>query len=159
MSSGEYGHILLAVDFEDESQQVIERGCRLRDLFGTRLTLLHVVGHIPQGVEYSIGISPGEVILPEGLDLEKELVETAQAQLDILGERIGVPQQHRLIRLGRTSRMILDTARELNADLIVIGAHERHGLFALLGAVSPSVVKREVCDVLTVHIDAEEANS
>ena len=156
MSTGDYTHILLAVDFENESRQVLERGCRLRDLFQARLSLLHVVGNIPQGIEYSPGVLPGEVMLPESFDLENQLVETAKDQLDALGERIGVPKEDRLIRLGRTSRMILDTALELDVDLIVIGAHQRHGLFSLLGAVSPAVVKREVCDVLTVRIDAED---
>jgi len=153
MSRGEYTHILLAVGLEVEDGAVIDRGCRLRDLFQARLTLLHVVGNVPKGIDYSSDLLTGEVALPESFDLENQLIAAAKDQLDALGERIGVPPGDRQIRLGKASKMILEAARELNVDLIVIGARERRGLFSLLGWVSPSVVKHEVCDVLAVHID------
>ncbi len=47
---------------------------------------------------------------------------------------------------------VLNAAKELNADLIVMGTHGRRGLErALLGSVAEKVVRMARIPVLTVH--------
>ncbi|MBK1701031.1 universal stress protein [Thiococcus pfennigii] len=155
MSESIYRHLLLAVDFAPESEPVIARAERLREDLGARLTLLHIVESVPPAIEYMPMSYSGEAILPEGLELEGELLEVARAQIDALGERLGVPPADRLIKIGTTGYMIDETAADLGADLIVVGNKGRHGLHALLApSTSKAVLRAQTCDLLCVHLEA-----
>lgn len=60
-----------------------------------------------------------------------------------------VPFEHRLL-LGDPAGEIVELAREVNADLIVMASHGRTGLRRLLmGSVAEAVVRRAPCSVLT----------
>ena len=152
METMDYKHLLLAVDFEKESEPVIARAVWLQKLLGARLTLLHVTEHIPPAMDYmSLGYS-GDIALPENAALEKELIELVKGQLDSLGDRISVPAEDRLVRIGPTGHIIDTVAAELGADLVVIGSHGRHGLMGLFGSTAKSVLRELTCDLLVVKI-------
>ena len=53
---------------------------------------------------------------------------------------------------GNVKGEILRVARELQADLIVIGAHERHGLSILVNLTEDTVLHGSPCDVLAVRL-------
>lgn len=56
------------------------------------------------------------------------------------------------VRTGKAEQAIIDYAREIGADLIVIGTHGRTGLsHLLLGSVAEKLVRLATCPVLTVH--------
>lgn len=140
-----YEHLLLAVDFSPETDSVVERARQLREQWQARLSLLHVVEHLP--MSYS-----GDLVLPDDFDLEQELLDVAKKQMASLGERLGVPEDDRHIEIGSTGRTVLHLAAELGADLIVLGSHGRHGLAALLGSTARTVLNGAPCDVLAVRI-------
>ncbi len=152
METRGFTHLLLAVDFEPESELVIARAVSLRDLFGARLSLLHVVEHVPPAMEYMPLGFAGEVSVPDDLALEEELMGLARRQMDALGNRLEVSGADRLIRVGPTGHTIDETAGEIGADLIVIGSRGRHGLLGLFGSTAKSVLRSVDCDVLCVHI-------
>jgi nucleotide-binding universal stress UspA family protein len=52
---------------------------------------------------------------------------------------------------GDAAEQLVEKARELDADLIVIGRRSRNPVRALLGSVSARVVRRAHCDVLVVR--------
>ncbi len=145
MSAADYEHLLLAVDFAPETEAVVERALQLKERCQARLTLLHVVEHLP--MSYS-----GDLVLPDDFDLEQELLEVAKKQMAALGERMGVGAENRHIELGTTGRTILRFASDLDVDLIILGSHGRHGLAALLGSTARSVLNGASCDVLAVRI-------
>lgn len=79
--------------------------------------------------------------------LRGELVEYATA---VLGDQ---PYNAR-VTAGQPIPSILECARELPADLIVVGTHLHHGWSrVLLGSVSDGVLFRSECPVLTVAAD------
>ena len=87
MSVSKYSRILTAVDFSAHSEHLIARAIQLRDLFGARLNLLHVVEYLPMA--YS-----GDLVLPEGFDLEQELLDVASRQMAAgLAEMFGMDQE------------------------------------------------------------------
>jgi universal stress protein A len=147
MTAQVYRHLLLAVDFAPETESVIARAQQLRDQYAARLSLLHVVEYLPMA--YS-----GDLVMPEDFDLERELVEVAKRQMELLGRRLGVPSAGCHIETGGTGRTILRIAEELGVDLIVLGSHGRHGLAALLGSTARTVLNGASCDVLAVRIKA-----
>ncbi|MEY6433662.1 universal stress protein [Thioalkalicoccus limnaeus] len=157
MSDSTYRHLLLATDLTPEGQPVIERAKQLRDIFGARLTLLHILANLPTAVEYMPMSYSGDMILPKGFDLENELLTLARAQLDELGEILSVPPPDRLIKIGTTGYRIDATADELGVDLIVIGNRGRHGLRALFApSTSKAVLRVQSCDVLCVPIGGRD---
>lgn len=145
MSGVNYEHLLLAVDFSPETENVVERAAWLEEQCGSRLSLLHVVEYLP--MSYS-----GDLVLPDDFDLEQELLEVARKQMDQLGDKLGVPESNRRIEIGGTGHTILQVAEEIGADLIVLGSHGRHGLAALLGSTARSVLNGAKCDVLAVRV-------
>ncbi len=145
MALTNYGHILLAVDFSPETGRVVERGAQLKERYGARLSLVHVVEYMP--MSYS-----GDLVLPEDFDLERELVEIARKQMSDLGQQLGIPEAQRFVEVGVTGKTLLRVAQEQAVDLIVIGSHGRHGLAALLGSTARTVVNGAICDVLAVRI-------
>jgi universal stress protein A len=148
-----YKHLLLAADFEEESEPVVERARRLRDLLGARLSLLHVVEHIPPAVELMpLGLS-GESSLPDDLALEEELLGIARRQLGALGDRLGVPESDRLVRVGPVAHLIDETAAEIGADLVVVGGRGHRGLLGLFGSTAKGVLSGLCCDVLCVRLE------
>ncbi|MGB5834419.1 MAG: universal stress protein [Thiohalocapsa sp.] len=152
MSEHVYRHLLLAVDFAPESEIVIERALALRDALGARLTLINVVEYVPPGTEYAGGAFVAEPVLPEEFQLEQELIEVAVKELDLLGERIGVPPGDRIVEFGPTGRSIEHVAKDLAVDLIVVGDRDHNWLTNLFGSTSRSLLRHEVCDLLAVRI-------
>lgn len=152
-----YTHILVAVDFTPENEVVVQRALMMRDRFHARMTLVHVVEYVAPGSEYAAGAFVAEPILPDDGRLEQELVEIARKEIDALGERMGVETADRIIEIGPTGRGIQQVARDIQADLVIVGVHERNWLARLLGSTPQSLLKHEVCDLLAVRLEAETA--
>ena len=54
--------------------------------------------------------------------------------------------------IGSPAREIRNVARYIQADLMVVGGHGKHGLELLLGSVSSGVTHGAACDLLIVRI-------
>ena len=55
--------------------------------------------------------------------------------------------------LGQPAREIRELAKKIEADLIILGGHGRHGWELLFGSTSSSLTHGAGCDLLIVHID------
>ena len=63
-----------------------------------------------------------------------------------------VPNSKAMLKHGLPWGTILETIKELEVDLVVMGTHGRHGVgHALLGSVAEKVVRLATVPVLTVH--------
>ena len=56
------------------------------------------------------------------------------------------------VEVGSVKHEILRFAEEQDCDLIVIGAHGRHGVATLLGSTANAVLHGTKCDVLCVRL-------
>ena len=85
---------------------------------------------------------------------EVEMETAAKKKFDRLAEKLGIPKEKCLIPSGQAEPMILEAAKRLKADLIVVGSHGRHGLsLMLLGSTANSVLHNAPCDVLAVRVE------
>ena len=142
-----YQHVLLALDYSEQTAVYVgERAKAIAERNGARITLLHVVEEVT--------ISAGYELMPLLPDLpDQNLLNEAQQSLARLAERLNLPQAEKVaVTAVSTKEGITDTARQLHADLIVVGSHERHGLALLLGSTANSVLHAAPCDVLAVRI-------
>ncbi len=86
----------------------------------------------------------------------KECVEHAETQIRSLFPN-AVPDLTTEVVIGSPQRVIVETAQEWGADLIVVGSHG-YGFWSrlMLGSVSNSVVHHAPCSVLVVRTAAAE---
>lgn len=142
-----YKSILVAHDFSDSGAKAFQRALVLSKQFGARLQLLHVVEYIVP-IDTSFG-----VISPFDGDLTDQLMASARKRLIDLAENHHISSEHCQVELGSPKIEIIRIAEMIEADLIVLGCHGRHGLGLLLGSTAASVVNHGVCDVLSVRHD------
>jgi universal stress protein A len=66
-----------------------------------------------------------------------------------------IPEDHQHLIFGRPEAEIHRVAEELEADLIVVGSHGRHGLALLLGSTANGVLHGAKTDVLAVRVGSD----
>ena len=144
----DYQHILVATDATPESDRVAIRAARTAALNGSKITLLHVLAHMPTDM-------PVEPVPPEGVDKIEWFCNDARNNLEALARRTGLSAVDIAVEVTADSakKEIIRFAHEHAIDLIIIGAHERHGIAFLHGATTDGVVHKAPCDVLLVHMD------
>ncbi len=142
----EYQNILIAVDFTPEHTQVTDRAVWLAKQSGARLSLIHVVEFV------HIDLA-NELVLPQDMELQTRLLETATTRLQEVAEGLEVAGEvQQWVELGTTKLEITRVAEEQNVDLIVLGSHSRHGIGLLLGSTANAVLHGAPCDVLAVRV-------
>jgi universal stress protein A len=141
-----YQHILLAVDFFEQSELVIEKAKNLADKYQAILSIIHVVDNLPV-TDTSYGATS-----PFDMDLTSILMENAKKRLNQLAKDLGIPEQNTHLELGSPKSEIIRIAEDINADLIVVGSHGRHGFALLLGSTANGVLHHATCDVLAVRL-------
>lgn len=139
-----YKNILLASDFSPEAEQAEQRAVDLAKIYNAQLSLVHVVDYYP-----SMQLEGGLAMLP---NIEERLNEKAAEDMDACVARLTIELKNTRIGHGPPKGVIIDYAREIGADLIVLGSHGRHGLGLLLGSTATGVLHIAECDVLAVRV-------
>lgn len=141
-----YQHILLAVDFFEQAETVINRATDLVNRYQAKLSIIHVVDSLPiTDAGYGADI-------PFNLDLTAELMESAKKRLAELAKKLNVPKDCQWLEMGSPKTEIIRIATENQVDLCVVGSHGRHGLALLLGSTANGVLHHAQCDVLAVRL-------
>jgi universal stress protein A len=139
-----YKNILLASDFSPEAERAERRAVEVANKYGAQLSLVHVVDYYP-----SMQLEGGLAMLP---NIEERLNEKAKEDLDACVLRLDIKLQDTHIGHGPPKGVIIDYANEIEADLIVLGSHGRHGFGLLLGSTATGVLHIAKCDVLAVRV-------
>ncbi len=146
-----YSKVLAVLDLSEDSDRIAHRAAEMAAAQDQcQLTLLHVVELIP--------VEPLNDALLPSVQIESELRDRARLRLSALAETLHPVAQTR-VETGSVKAEILRVARELAADLIVIGSRERHGLSILVNLTEDTVLHAAPCDVLAVRLHAKRAAS
>ncbi len=140
----EYSHILAAVDLTEESHIVAKRACALRSVYGAKISCLHVIE--PLSLAY------GGDIPMDLSSIQEQIQETAKLHLAEFARSLKIPEEDQHLIFGRPETEIHSLAKQIGADLIVVGSHGRHGLALLLGSTANGVLHGAPCDVLAVRV-------
>jgi len=142
--------ILVAFDFSDTSMNALTYGNQLARAFGARLHVVHVADVISTSAAQ---------FYPEGPhDPEAKASELAMHQLRAVIAADGMKDAKPAVRVAADpAREIVDYAKEIHTDLIVIGTHGRTGVSRfLMGSVAEHVVRTAPCPVLVVRPSEHE---
>ena len=143
----EFRRILCPVDFSDASRHAVDHAVAIAGWYGSHVTALHVL-QTPPAFE------------PPILFAERGGVKNLSADRELVLRRLNdwmqpaasaMVQWDARIDDGVPAECVLQYARVLPADLVVIGSHGRSGfLHLVLGSVAEKVLRQASCPVLTV---------
>ena len=140
--------ILLATDGSEEAELAALSAVDLADATDSELHVVHV-GVVPSFlVSYPGTLGYNGKLYEQIQEQSRELLRKESWQVKVAGGTVA--RAH--LRMGEVDLEIVSLAKELGADLIVMGSRGLGGVRrALIGSVSDSVVRHAHCPVLVVR--------
>ncbi|MEM7657201.1 MAG: universal stress protein [Bacteroidota bacterium] len=138
--------LLVAVDFGPQTDQLLAKTIAWAKAFEAKVWLVHIAAPEPDFVGYDIG---PQYIRDTRADLLREEHRNLQSYANLI-QKQGMDAEGLLIQ-GATVDMIVEEAKKLEVDLIIMG-HDEHGwLYQLLmGSTAAGVIKKADIPVLIV---------
>jgi nucleotide-binding universal stress UspA family protein len=144
--------ILAPVDFSDVTDAVVQAAGEIAKAFQASLYLLHIAPPDP----YFVGYEPGPQTVRDTIaqQIHKEQHQLQELESQVKGKGYDV---HALLVQGATTEKILQEAKRLEADMIVVGSHGHGALQKLLvGSVAEGILRKAPCPVLIVPRSARK---
>jgi len=146
MKTKKVNKVLIALDYNPTAQKVAEAGFSMAKSMNAEVVLLHV---ITDPVFYSSeGYSPimgftGYTYTGEVQPVSADGLKTATLEyLDKSKQHLGDNTIQTMVKEGDFADSILEAAKEVNADIIVIGSHSRKWLENIvMGSVTEKVLR------------------
>lgn len=128
-----YDNILIATDGSEKSDASVSHGLDLAEAFDAHVHALYV---IETEATYILTVGLGEEEMTEYKEYGEETVSdvanrAAERGLDATG----------VVRTGSVAPEIVDTAEEIDADLIVVGKQGRGAIEKYLGSTAEKVAR------------------
>lgn len=145
--------ILFPTDFSQGARAAMDYALSLAQDYEAKLILLYVIQDI----------SIAEWYIPSSIsaaDLIEDMQKSAEREMDKWSAEAEtkVPAVERMVRRGVPFVEIIGTAKEKQADMVVIGTHGRTGIdHMLFGSTAEKVVRKSPCPVLTVRTMGTES--
>lgn len=137
-------HVVTAIDLDDTARIALDTALRLAGPNG-RITVLHIVAsaaHVRKDAR-----SASEAMF--------NAEPRVRAIVDRVLSRIPNGRRRRIdieIGAGNTADQIVDLAIDVEADMIVVGTHDRHGLERIaFGSTAAEVMRRAPCTVVVAR--------
>jgi nucleotide-binding universal stress UspA family protein len=140
--------ILLATDGSEESELAAMRAVDLAERTDSELHLVHV-GVVPIFLKSYPGVLGYERKLYKELEeVSRELLRKQSWRVKVAGGTVAGTH----LRMGEVDLEIVALAKELGADLIVMGCRGHRGIRrAIEGSISDAVIRHAPCPVLVVR--------
>ena len=137
--------VLIALDYDPTAQKVAEAGYALAKAMMAEVVLLHVIADPAyySSTAYSPvmgfgGFADMDFLQPDVIDMLKN---SSQNFLDKSKHHLYDDTIQTLVKEGNVADAIADTAKELHADIVVMGSHSRKWLESIvMGSVTEKVL-------------------
>jgi nucleotide-binding universal stress UspA family protein len=149
--------ILIAIDYDPTAQKVAETGYSWAKSMKAQIVLLHVIADPTyySSLEYSpiTGFAGYMDMSNNRLDSPDGLKKASQQYLDKTIRHLGDIKIKTIIKEGDFAKTILNTAKELKADLIIMGSHSRNWLETIvMGSVTEKVLHGTSIPLLIIPV-------
>jgi len=147
--------IIVAVDFSNATQGVIEKAQQMAKAFAAELRLFHVMEPEPSYTAY--GFTPNEFPALHAYQQEAKRRATDKLQQLLKESEIELPKVTAEVAEGSALRCIAEYVKTTDADLLILGSHG-HGAIAslLLGSVAEGMVRKAMVPTLVVPAPRED---
>lgn len=148
-------NVLIALDFTPSSQYVAETGYNFAKNLGANVCLAHVLSDAPY---YPIQYLPIEgfsfVDISNSMVVNEELHTHSQEFLSKMALHLGGQGITTKILEGDVYESLINYAKEISADLMVVGVHERKGFSRLFeGETSVKLLHHSKIPVLVIPVN------
>lgn len=130
--------IMVAVDLGPQSEKALAWGKAMADSYQARLIVVHATP--------SIEGRTGEYFDP---DWKKHLAAEAKVEVDKIQEKVACNAEV-MIESGDAPEVVCSAAKQVQADLLVIGRGSAAGVFGRLRANAYSIIRQSPCPVASV---------
>lgn len=148
--------LLVPHDFSACAAQALALAADLAEQHGARITVMHAT-ELPENLDAGTRVKPPGEAEPVRADVYT--LRGARARIDELLEPLrarGLDVRSVAV-VGDVSEAILETARAVGADAIVMGTHGRRGLsHLLLGSIAEKIVRHASVPVVTTRLPSPE---
>lgn len=155
MKTDKINRVLIALDYNPTAQKVAEFGFSMAKSMDAEVILLHVMTD-PE-FYYTAGYSPimgftGEMDMgPVQMDSVERLKMASLQYLEKSKQHLGNDAIRTMVKEGDFADSILETAKEVHANIIVLGSHSRKWLEnVLMGSVTEKVMRHTSIPLLIV---------
>lgn len=139
-------NILVAINFDKNDQLLLDKAFELANPFNAKLWLVHIAAPEHDFVGYEVGPQHIRDIRAEELRKEHKLIQKLANTL----EKKGVTTEALLIH-GATVEMIIEEAKKLHADMVIVGRSKRNFFYkTFVGSISKGIIKKSTIPVLIV---------
>lgn len=137
MKTNKIRKVLIAMDYDESSKKVAEQGFSMAQAMNAETILLHIISEQP--VYYSEYSYMREL----RVDFTGNLEDSTQKFLDKTKKHLENESIKTIIKVGEIAETILETAKELKVDVIVMGSHSRKWLEnIIMGSTAENVLKK-----------------
>ena len=145
MKTGKMKKVLIALDYDDTSMKVVEHGFSMAKAMNAETILLHVISEKP--LYYSSYIFVSEL----KVNIEKDLKNSTRQFLDKVKKHLGDESVITVLKEGDIASNILETAKDLDIDVIVMGSHSRKWLEnIIMGSETEAVLRKTTVPLFIV---------
>ncbi|MBK7713355.1 MAG: universal stress protein [Bacteroidales bacterium] len=149
--------VLIALDYDTTAQKVAEAGFSLAKSMKAQVILLHIIADPAyySSLEYSpiTGFAGYMDMSNNQLDSLDGLIKASLQYLDKTKHHLGDKEIQTLVKEGDFASTILTTAKELHADMIVMGSHSRNWLENIvMGSVTEKVLHSTKIPLLIIPV-------
>ncbi len=142
-------NIMVAVDFNDSIGELMVYADNLAQKFGSKVWVLHVAEPEPDFVGYEPG--PQYIRDIKADEYREEHRNLQEVCKNFLSEDT---VKEALLIQGSTVETVVEEAKKLNIDLLIVGTHKHSFLHNLLQeSVSMELIKKAEIPILTIPID------
>ena len=139
-----YRRIAVGFDGSDSSRRALRKAITLAGCDGAEVVAILIQEHVPRYPEVESEVT-------EEREAIGEYLRQLQGECEALGREAGVAVTVRMAA-GNAPKLLCELTAQERADLLVIGASGRSGLWGgMLGTTADKVVDHAPCSVLVVR--------
>lgn len=141
-----YHSILHATDLSENHFHMCQQAVKLAHALNADIYFIHVI-EPPRSLVLAQSLGFAEMVNPAKDD--------AETVIRLLGENFNIPEDHLYVEVGSASQHILEKAKAISSDLIVLGSHYPSHFPGFLGSTAQAIIHHAQCDVLTLRNTAQ----
>jgi universal stress protein A len=144
-------HILVPIDFSENSKKALRYAVPLAEQFGAVITLINII----EPTVFPSDFGFGQMSFP---DVEQELIHKAEEELQAIGESVTTSVTIKtIVKSGIPFVEVTNFADEKDVDLIIVATHGRTGVeHILFGSTAEKIIRKAPCPALVVRAEERD---
>lgn len=157
MKTNKIKKVLIALDYDPTAKKVAEAGVALAKAMEAEITLLHVIVDPSLYASAYDNMGVWQIDKQYTLDTFENLKSSSRHFLEKAKRHLGDPTIKTVQKEGDFANSILETAKELDIDIIVMGSHSQKWLEnIIMGSVTEEVLRKSTIPLFIVPTKKRE---